>query len=228
MRKARKLNSPRGSRLPFTIIKGGLFCADKPVVSFGQVQALREGGEDVEHDRLAEIESRAEAVLHEHAFGRVPVPIISICRAMGIDVFYSDFRRPNVSGAIVGKSGKFTIYVRRSEPEPRQRFTVAHELGHYILHLADKAADLGYTDELPEKRYVAAFRSAHLGSEEEEANAFAAAILMPAKAIQSRASWAVDEDYDDGARDLARQFHVSYAAMTRRLAELELAAAYGT
>lgn len=97
----------------------------------------------------------------------------------------------------------------------RQRFTIAHELGHFLLHE-------GITNHV-DRSYRVNFRSAESSQatnvEEIEANYFAASILMPKHMLDARnAEEALDNDAMVGA--LAREFHVSRLAMSLRLANL--------
>lgn len=59
--------------------------------------------------------------------------------SFGIEVFYSNmdgFEVPSlISGySIVNKNGAPEIVINANEPLPRQRFTMAHEFGHIIMH----------------------------------------------------------------------------------------------
>ncbi len=67
----------------------------------------------------------------------------------------------------------FTITYREDEPEEEKLYTIAHELGHYFLHITD---DNGH----PKDTYIDSplFRRG-VSSEEDEANEFASALLMP-------------------------------------------------
>ena len=67
------------------------------------------------------------------------------------------------------------IGVNEDHHSNRQRFSIAHEIAHFVLHHGDTYIDKGYRVH---------FRDLESGSgtkrEEMEANAFAAALLMPA------------------------------------------------
>src|SRR5690606_4472121 len=101
-----------------------------------------------------------------------PVDPIKVTRALGIDVRLARFKDPTISG-ILRANG--VIYVNYADAPVRQRFTIAHELGHYVLHSASEnpAMDL-YRDERS---------SAGIEPREMEANNFAAALLMPAPLV---------------------------------------------
>lgn len=69
--------------------------------------------------------------------------------------------------------GIWTITVNALHHPKRQRFTLAHELGHYFLH---RNRAISFVDE-------ALYRSTHMDSMEYEANNFAGALLMPKKPL---------------------------------------------
>ena len=100
----------------------------------------------------------------------------------------------------------------------RQRFSIAHEIAHYVLHQGDTYIDKGYRIN---------FRDLEAGSgtkrEEVEANAFAAGLLMPSEWVRDAFEpQPFDLNDDDGIRMLAKQFAVSTQAMMYRLITLRL------
>ena len=100
---------------------------------------------------------------------------------------------------------------------PRRRFTVAHELGHWVLHRAGQ-------DSLFCRRAVVAPESdpdqpkaerPEAPEIEREANAFAAALLMPARLMEHH--YFATRGSDDRFGELCRIFGASAQAMSRRL-----------
>lgn len=91
----------------------------------------------------------------------------------------------------------------RDEVSYRRRFTIAHELGHVVL---------GHVDEVNAPKRDTTFTNAD--SDERDANAFAASLLMPEKYVKKfyRSASSVQE--------LADAFGVSTAAMNFRLKNL--------
>lgn len=66
----------------------------------------------------------------------MPIPVIDVCLAEGIlSVKDAGFRNEEVSGMIHRTDRGHITYVKKTEPAVRQRFTGAHELGHYLLHI---------------------------------------------------------------------------------------------
>jgi uncharacterized protein DUF955 len=100
------------------------------------------------------------------------------------------------------------IWVRRDESETRRRFTIAHEIGHHLLHsdgatVLCRPLDVDQADDAERAK-------------ERQANRFAAELLMPEPLVRARAE-------TDGldATALARTFNVSPIAMAYRLVNLE-------
>lgn len=137
-----------------------------------------------------------------------PVDVGACANAVGLPIYSIDLPH-GVSGMIVkgdrlqGSSG-FVCYVDSSEPSVRQRFTAAHELGHFVLHkdlIGDSHSD----------NYL--LRAPGLTNwQETQANKFAADLLMPRDLIAK----AIDSGHTT-VRDLASLFQVSEIAMGIRL-----------
>jgi len=163
------------------------------------------------HERLKACENRGEAAaaLARDALGLdAEEPIRDICGLLesgGIKVGEQKVASHDFFGlSVAAKDGGPAVVVNTWERISVERwiFTAAHELGHLILHLSDY--DVTRTDE--EKKH------------EEEANAFAAAFLMPNASFQKE--W--DETYGlalvDRILKVKRIFRVSYRTVLHRLA----------
>ena len=140
----------------------------------------------------------------------LPVSLSAIARALGVAVKAATLP-PGISGEIRpdGEAdGKFVIRVNRHDIPERQRFTVAHELGHFLLH-RDQIGR-GIEDDV-------LFRSRLSDWREAEANRIAADILMPEALIKEAYREAKSIGVEDISAYLARQFDVSEAAMKIRL-----------
>ena len=112
-------------------------------------------------------------------------------------------------------AGKGEIWVNEAEAREwptRRRFTIGHELGHWILHRDPAGHNVfcrAATVEADEP--VPVLERSPLPMPEAEANAFAAALLMPAPLVE--AHYRRDGDF----HELCRRFGSSGAAMGRRL-----------
>jgi hypothetical protein len=115
----------------------------------------------------------------------------------------------SLSGLLLPALGE--IWVNAGEARewpPRRRFTIAHELGHWTLHRHDRPIFCRSTMVEP----AATAERADLPPHEEQANAFGAALLMPARLMR--------EQYvkcDGDFSRLCETFEASGAAMGRRL-----------
>lgn len=138
-----------------------------------------------------------------------PVNLLAMADALGITVDMTASLGPN-SGRITQNSpGHYLVEVNREHSFVRQRFTLAHEIGHYLLHR--NQIGNGITDD-------GLYRSNLSSYVETEANRMAAELLMPANLI--RVLWR------SGVRSIAQlcdNFQVSEAALRIRLKQLRLA-----
>jgi len=140
----------------------------------------------------------------EFAIENPPVNPVEISRSKGIDVTFVEFSGDanNISGFYDFEEN--AIYVNRNEFPLRQTFTVAHELGHALLHKEWAKSD----------QYRILLRdSDYSGSDayEKEANAFAAHLLVPRFMLDRY--WK-----DNSVESLSRLFAVSVPMIKNRIA----------
>lgn len=161
-----------------------------------------------------EIERQAFSIVKGAGVTGPPVDPVAIAKSRSIRVYEAIFANDSVSGILRKCGDEFTILVNQNHPITRQRYTIAHELGHYFLHAPD--ADVIDTDlnlfrggpdseDHPSKR-----------RQEIQANMFAAALLMPAEFVKDEFS------NTRNVAELAKVFAVSQEAMGIRLAALDL------
>jgi Zn-dependent peptidase ImmA (M78 family) len=103
------------------------------------------------------------------------------------------------------------VAVNSYHPEVRQRFSVAHELGHFLMDDSDQAHVVDFD------AHAAGNPPALDPTLERRANSFAAALLMPARQLRSDAR-------SMSLSRLARRYDVSQPAMGFRLTNLQLSA----
>lgn len=134
-----------------------------------------------------------------------PVPVVSLAKALGLSVYTLDTFPDDLSGMIKKEEDEsYGIYVNSKHHPNRRRFTIAHEVGHFILH--KKYIGDGIVDD-------ALYRSGLGSIMETEANTFAAELLMPFHLLSRESS------PDKSIKDMAAIFEVSEAAMGIRLGE---------
>jgi Zn-dependent peptidase ImmA (M78 family) len=74
----------------------------------------------------------AERILEECFVTDVPVPVVEIAESLGLRVVLGEFPQPDVAGLIDLNQQKI---IANAEDHPNRRaFTIAHEIGHFILH----------------------------------------------------------------------------------------------
>ena len=142
-----------------------------------------------------------------------PVNVLLLAKSLNYNVYQASFKNENISGGITfntdGNGGK--IYVNHNDSPFRQRFTIAHEIGHAVLH-SENYKKNGILEQID------MFRTGkEAGNELElEANEFAATLLMPENLVRKYwSSWGSVEM-------LADIFKVSLSAMSYRLYKLKL------
>jgi Zn-dependent peptidase ImmA (M78 family) len=175
----------------------------------------------------AQIESRVRQLLREQGIQAPPVPTNKIAASLGAVVRKEPFvGEVDVSGAL-DRSGAMPVIGVNSNHHPvRQRFTIAHEIGHLLLHAAplhiDPAHQVGVIPNVgPESGRL--LRKSSTDYRETEANRFAAALLMPQEFLTVDLTKAVLPLAPSEIARLARRYDVSQQAMTFRLLNLGIA-----
>ena len=165
----------------------------------------------------AAIHAFAEKLAAKLGFGATD-PIFSLVSRLGGKIVYKNpIKEENrlPESIVVRAIGDFTIFVPSITSSVRDRFTIAHELGHYYLHFplvlrADPGATMRAT------RWVSPTDQVQQRAEW-EANWFAAAFLMPSKIFKAEFK---ARDGDLG--EVASSFGVSSKAAEIRAGTLNL------
>jgi len=152
----------------------------------------------------------AEAKIVRKFVQQYPVKVGELATALGLKVTRTPLP-PKISGLIKPSEeakAKFEIRVNKYEVPERQRFTVAHEIAHYLLHR--KEIGLGVIDSIM-------YRSNLTSRKETEANRLAADIVMPTQAINRELEKFGGRRTEEVAEEMATIFKVSVPAMKVRL-----------
>ena len=147
----------------------------------------------------------------------LPADLQRVTNHLGLKVYYANFKDDRISGVLMtdadhvpediepGKNG--TIFLKASEYKPRVRFTLAHEIGHFVL---------GHAEHTIVTDFYRGISDGYSDSRERDANDFAAELLMPKIMFMQlwRSRISVEE--------LGVIFAVSTAAITTRARALSL------
>ena len=159
---------------------------------------------------LGRVEQSQRAIIDRY-LSEYPVKLGHLARELGLAIKVASMGT-GVSGQIMKEGDHYVIRVNRNEARERQRFTIGHEIAHFLLHkpIIDSSPD-GITDNV-------LYRSGAPERIEYEANRLAAALVMPMGLIEKK----LREEFDSVVTEatiesLASAFEVSKAAMEIRL-----------
>lgn len=176
----------------------------------------------LDYKEIRKIEQHTIEILNRFSIVKPPVPVKDIAQKLGLRVLPFDFD-DDVSGILVIKSGQGTIGYNPKNIKQRRRFTIAHELGHFLLH--NNAVDEVFID----KDFIVKYRSDKQYTQaevkqEQAANSFAASLLMPKELIRIEVKRELYRGLSETQfiEKLAKTFDVSVPAMSFRSANLDL------
>jgi Zn-dependent peptidase ImmA (M78 family) len=177
--------------------------------------------------RVDSFERRALKLLKKHQITRPPIPVKEIAEGEGIAVRFQPFHGETDVSAVLKRDGDSAVIgVNSAHSAKRQRFSIAHELGHFFLHPGESLfVDFG---ERLNRSATVKFRNAvssqATDSDEIEANRFAATLLMPStlirRCMEEMLEATPDISADAAVEKLAQDFFVSRQAMEFRLLNL--------
>ncbi|MGH8038915.1 MAG: ImmA/IrrE family metallo-endopeptidase [Pseudomonas sp.] len=146
-----------------------------------------------------------QAVMAREKISSSPCDVSGIAGALGIKVVY-EAMDDEVSGFLEQRAGGWVAGINSYHHPVRQRFTLAHEIAHFVLHRGDQSSfsDRSFARRRDDRQPM-----------ERDADSFAAALLMPTGDVRA----AVDKGLRN-LNDLARHFDVSTLAMRFRLEKL--------
>ncbi len=159
---------------------------------------------------IESLEKIVETLLTQHRISSVPVSVEDIAKENNIAIGTAASNK--FSGILFrNEDSQSYIAINSGESPVRQRFTIAHELGHYFLHKNTKT----FIDFRDNKKNIA--RS----PKERQANQFAACLLMPKKFLaKDTASFSKEGISQEHIQFLAKKYKVSEEAMNYRLINL--------
>lgn len=160
-------------------------------------------------------EEKAIELLSAAGISDLPVSVEKVAMSLNAEIAYEAYEG-DVSGMLYRTEGHDLIGVNSSHPQTRQRFTIAHEIGHLVMHEGTPM----FID-----RFVRVnWRNGESNQQEVEANSFAAELLMPRSFLVREVEHAISKQANVSpaqlAAMLAKSFDVSAEAMQYRLANL--------
>lgn len=167
-------------------------------------------------NRANNAEQKAITLLQDLGFDDVlPVPVEDVARRLGAAIDYEPYEG-EVSGMLYRSDRHTLIGVNSRHAKTRQRFTIAHEIGHLYMH---KGTPM-FIDRFMRVNRRDGASNVH----EVEANSFAAELLMPRKLVAREVDRALSKRRSISPTDLvvvlAKSFGVSTEAMQYRLTNL--------
>lgn len=163
---------------------------------------------------------QGEALAEAMNFRKAPVDVEKVAERLRLKLVYMNLG-DDVSGLLISKGDSSVIAVQETDYPNRQRFTIAHEIGHFFLRHQFEPGEHVHVD----RGHVITPRNSRSSTgadpKEIEANQFAACLLMPSSLLSRR----IKEFKAESLRDyhvskLAEEFEVSEQAMTIRLSTL--------
>ncbi|MCR4433813.1 MAG: ImmA/IrrE family metallo-endopeptidase [Caldiserica bacterium] len=122
-------------------------------------------------------------------------------------------------GALFKRNGKWYCFVNSHAPSVRQRWTMAHELGHFDLHRKKEGSFPFEDQDVFFDGQSSPF--CETATIEHEANLYAAELLMPKEELlENLPDLYEPEQISSYVERLASKFEVSFEAMVRRLMDL--------
>jgi Zn-dependent peptidase ImmA (M78 family) len=163
----------------------------------------------------SEITTEVNLLLKKYKLKEIPIKIKILARHLGIKIFKESLP-DDISGILDLRGIPVIILVNNNHRLYRQRFSIAHEIGHFCLH---KPSGI----HVDKQTFFRNSKSSEgLDEIEIEANKFAAELLMPTDSLINELDQFVDliDSNDDIILKLSRKFKVSTTAMSFRLQNL--------
>lgn len=164
--------------------------------------------------------TEAQKLLKNARIENPPVRVEKIAEKLKAKLSFEPFEgEDGISGILYRDEKQTVIGINSTHSKVRQRFTIAHEIGHLVLHDGDLFVDQTMRVNFRDKR-----SSLAENKNEIEANKFAAELLMPQEMIRREVMKRITKKKvtteDQLITELARIFDVSEQAMGYRLFNL--------
>jgi Zn-dependent peptidase ImmA (M78 family) len=179
--------------------------------------------------RRKHIRTLVEQLLSSHRIKSTPIPIETLAHDIGAEVRLRP-AEDGLSGFLLRdlKQNRAIIGVNSTHHANRRRFTIAHEMGHFMLHGGQRfyldGSDRGFQIDRFDLKLRNVEASKGTDVQEKEANLFAAELLMPKSFLDNDLAKQTFDLLDERATnvlsELASRYEVSISALTFRLSYL--------
>jgi Zn-dependent peptidase ImmA (M78 family) len=163
--------------------------------------------EKADLDMQTAFDEKARGILMQNNLYEIPADPVRLAQKYKIEVKHALFNDKNIAGTITKNNDNTVIYVNSLDSYNKQRFTIAHELGHYFLHLNEETTSV-----------VDMYRNINSENDPKEidANNFASSLLMDELLVRTK--------WNDlkSVQMISDIFYVSFEAMSFRLRNLSL------
>ena len=193
---------------------------DKTIQNMAKIrEEIQSRNQEKKYD-VNEMPEVAQMILDRLGIEEVPIPIVAIMKSLNFQVVAGELK-DEISG-IIGidddlaknfKSSK-VIAINNKDNVGHQRFTMAHELAHYLF-------DFDVSNQIVYYNTYNTFEDEN--EEERRANYFAANLLMPEKKFNKEFdNVVIKNNLYVTVEKLSQIFQVSGEAVRRRISELSL------
>lgn len=150
----------------------------------------------------------------------IPVPIDELAQTLDI-IDIKALEAQGFEGGLLTDVNKSEgiILVNQASPSQRRRFTIGHELGHFLCPWHKPLGNDGFLCSPEDMRLSSAHKGERAASMEVEANRFAAHLLMPLPHFRKDLRLRKDVEIEH-ILDLAKRYETSKEATARRYVEV--------
>lgn len=137
------------------------------------------------------------------------------CKNFNIKLFRYPMGEDADLGFTLKRDNDTIIFTNTSIRLSREIFTLAHEIGHAVLHFENMEAFFDNNS---------TFSDSDVDEKEHEANYFAACLLMPQEKVEGYIYFEIEDSENISARDIAKmmvEFNVSFDMVVNRLCSLQ-------
>ncbi|GJL85790.1 MAG: ImmA/IrrE family metallo-endopeptidase [Micavibrio sp.] len=165
------------------------------------------------------IKKKAQELIKSLKLKSAPIPIEDVAKALGAKVIYSPLNDDHSGMIYAERNGRIIIGINSFHHPNRQRFTLAHEIAHLVLHKKDLLEQVHIDKNANGRRLNRDNRSSEGEDKMEiEANKFAAELLMPTEMVEKDIKHkSIDIEDEEAVVKLAKKYQVSVQSMSIKL-----------